>query len=86
MVVTPETFVYKVPDGLEPELAVYMELMACAFAIDKAKDFSNLASEGFQTGSGVLIQGVGPLGMVHLIIARMNGVGTLIVFDKNSYH
>ena len=63
MVIIPEAFIYKVPDGLEPEIAVYTELMACAFALDKAKDFSNLASEGFLTGGSVLIQGAGPLGI-----------------------
>ena len=85
MVVLPETFVYKVPDGLEPELAVYSELMSCAFAFDKLKDFSNLASEGFLTGSSVLIQGAGPLGIVHLIMARIVGAGLIIVLDKNNY-
>jgi threonine dehydrogenase-like Zn-dependent dehydrogenase len=85
MVVLPETFVYKVPFGLEPELAVYTELMSCAFAFDKLKDFSNLASEGFLTGSSVLIQGAGPLGIVHLIMARIIGAGTIIVLDKSNY-
>ena len=85
MVIIPEAFVYKVPDGLEPEMAVYTELMACAFALDKLKDFSNLAAEGFLTGGSVLIQGAGPLGIVHLIMARMMGAGTVIVFDKLPY-
>ena len=85
MVVIPETFVYKVPFGLEPDLAVYTELMSCAFAFDKLKDFSNLASEGFLTGSSVLIQGAGPLGIVHLIMARIIGAGTIIVLDKSNY-
>ena len=85
MVIIPETFVYKVPFGLEPELAVYTELMTCAFAFDKLKDFSNLASEGFLTGSSVLIQGAGPLGIVHLIMARIIGAGTIIVLDKSNY-
>ena len=85
MVIIPETFVYKVPFGLEPELAVYTELMSCAFAFDKLKDFSNLASEGFLTGSSVLIQGAGPLGIVHLIMARIIGAGTIIVLDKSNY-
>ena len=85
MVIIPETFVYKVPFGLEPELAVYTELMACAFAFDKLTDFSNLASEGFLTGSSVLIQGAGPLGIVHLIMARIIGAGTIIVLDKSNY-
>ena len=85
MIVIPEAFVYKVPSGLAPELAVYTELMACAFALDKLKDFSSLPSEGFLTGSSVLIQGAGPLGIVHLIMARIQGAGNIIVLDENDY-
>lgn len=85
MVLIPEAFVYKVPDGLAPELAVYTEIMACACALDKAKEFSSLASEGFMTDSSILIQGVGPLGLCHLIRARMMGAGTIIAFDKSEY-
>ena len=44
MVIIPEAFVYKVPDGLAPELAVYTEIMACTYALDKAKEFSSIAS------------------------------------------
>lgn len=85
MVIIPEAFVYKVPDGLAPELAVYTEIMACTYALDKAKEFSSLASEGFLSGDTVLIQGVGPLGLCHLIKARMMGAGTIIAIDKSPY-
>lgn len=85
MVIIPEAFVYKVPDGLAPELAVYTEIMACTYALDKAKEFSSLASEGFLTDDAVLIQGVGPLGLCHLIKARMMGAGTIIAIDKSDY-
>jgi len=37
------------------------------------------------SGSTVLIQGIGPLGMCHLIKARTMGAGTIIVFDKSDY-
>lgn len=85
MVLIPEAFVYKVPDGLKPELAVYTEIMACTYALDKAKEFSSLASEGFLSDDSVLIQGVGPLGLCHLIKARMMGAGTIIAVDKSPY-
>lgn len=85
MVIIPEAFVYKVPDGLAPELAVYTEIMACACALDKAKEFSSLASEGFLSDDSVLIQGAGPLGLCHLIKARMMGAGTIIAIDKSEY-
>jgi threonine dehydrogenase-like Zn-dependent dehydrogenase len=85
MVIIPEAFVYKVPDGLAPELAVYTEIMACTYALDKAKEFSSLASEGFLTDDTVLIQGVGPLGLCHLIKARMMGAGVIIALDTSNY-
>ena len=85
MVLIPEAFVYKVPDGLRPELAVYTEIMACTYALDKAKEFSSLASEGFLSGDTVLIQGVGPLGLAHLIKARMMGAGAIIAIDASDY-
>jgi L-iditol 2-dehydrogenase len=85
MVIIPEAFVYKVPDGMPPELAVYVEIMACTYALDKAKEFSSIASEGFLSDDSVLIQGVGPLGMAHLIKARMMGAGTIIAFDRSDY-
>lgn len=85
MVLIPEAFVYKVPDGLPPEIAVYTEIMACTYALDKAKEFSSIASEGFLSGDSVLIQGAGPLGICHLIKARMMGAGTIIVTDKSDY-
>jgi len=85
MVIIPEAYVYKVPDGLAPELAVYTEIMACAMALDKIKEFSSLASEGFMSESSVVIQGVGPLGMCHLIKARTMGAGTIIAIDTNDF-
>ncbi len=83
--IVPEAFVYKVPDGMPPEVAVLTELMACSFNLDKAKEFSSLASEGFLSGDTVVIQGVGPLGFVHLIKAQLLGAGRVIAIDKSPY-
>ena len=85
MVIIPEAFVYKVPEGLRPELAVCTEIMACTYALDKAKEFSSIAAEGFLTDGTVLIQGVGPLGLAHLIKARMMGAGRIIATDRSAY-
>jgi threonine dehydrogenase-like Zn-dependent dehydrogenase len=85
MLIIPEAFVYKVPEGLRPELAVYTELMACTYIWDKAKEFSSLASEGFLSGDTLLIQGMGPLGIANLIKARMMGAGQIIVTDVSDY-
>ena len=42
----PDTFVYKVPSGLSPRVAVLAELMACTTSLDKLKEFSSYALEG----------------------------------------
>ena len=81
----PEAYVYPVPDGLSPELAVMTELMACTGALDKAKEFSTLASEGFTDGASTLIQGMGPLGICHLIKARVMGAGIIIASDISDH-
>jgi threonine dehydrogenase-like Zn-dependent dehydrogenase len=85
MYIAPEVFVYKVPEGLSPEAAVLTELMACSFNLDKAKEFSSLASEGFVSGDTVVIQGVGPLGFVHLIKSQLLGAGRVIAIDRSQY-
>jgi threonine dehydrogenase-like Zn-dependent dehydrogenase len=43
----PDTFVYKVHDGLSAQLAMLAELMACAASLDKIKEFSSYAMGGF---------------------------------------
>ena len=85
MLLIPEAFVYKVPQDLTPELAVMTEIMACTYALDKAKEFSSIANEGFISGSSILIQGAGPLGICHLIKARVMGAGEIIVSDLSEY-
>ena len=85
MYIAPETFVYKAPEGLSPEAVSLAELMACTFNLDKAKEFSSLCGEGFGSGDTVVIQGVGPLGFVHLIKAQLLGAGRVIAIDKSQY-
>jgi len=85
MYIVPEAYVFKVPDGVTPEMAALAELMACTFNLDKAKEFSSICGEGFGSGDTVVIQGVGPLGFVHLIKAQLLGAGQVIVIDKSQY-
>ena len=85
MYIAPETFVYKVPDGLSVQAAVLAEIMACTFNLDKAREFSSLPGEGFRSGDAVVIQGVGPLGFVHLIKAQLMGAGQVVAIDKSQY-
>jgi L-iditol 2-dehydrogenase len=81
--IAPNVFVYKVPVDLPPNMAVMAELMAVTASLDKAREFSSLGGEGFHSGDTVVIQGVGPLGIVHVIKARMLGAGEIIAIDHS---
>lgn len=81
MYVRPDTFVYKVPSGLSPRVAVLAELMACAASLDKLKEFSSMSHEGFNSGDTVVVIGSGPLGLLHVAKAVMMGAGLIIATD-----
>jgi len=85
MYIRPDTFVYKVPDGIPPRVAVLAELFACSWTLDKAKEFYAMDGEGFQPGGTVVVQGVGPLGLMHVIKARLLGAGQIIAIDLSPF-
>ncbi|MGI5848654.1 MAG: zinc-binding dehydrogenase [Christensenellales bacterium] len=85
MYIAPGTRLYKVPEGLPDTMAVLTEPMCVTYSLDKAKEFYSFAGEGFGFGDTVVIQGVGPLGLTHVIKARMLGAGKIIVFDISEY-
>ena len=49
------------------------------------KELSAIPQKGFNFGDTVVIQGVGSLGMCHLIKARMLGAGNIIAIDISKY-
>ncbi|MGI6176024.1 MAG: zinc-binding dehydrogenase [Christensenellales bacterium] len=83
--IEPGTTLYKVPDGLSDEMASLTELMCVAYTLDKAKEFYSFSGEGFGFNDTIVIQGMGPLGLIHLIKARMMGAGKIIVTDISDY-
>ena len=85
MYLRPDTFVYKVPSGLSPRAAVLAELMACTASLDKVKEFSSYAMEGFNSGDTVVVIGSGPLGLLHIAKADMMGAGQIIATDLSPY-
>jgi threonine dehydrogenase-like Zn-dependent dehydrogenase len=80
----PGSYLFKVPEDLPPEIAVLTELMGVTTGLDKAKQFSAVDSEGFRFGDTVVIQGVGPVGICHVMKARMLGAGEIIVIDRST--
>ena len=85
MYILPKAFLYKVPEGIPLRVAVMAELMAVSYNLDKTKELFTLTGDGFATGSTVVIQGVGPMGICHLIKARVMGAGNIIAIDRSEY-
>lgn len=83
--IVPGTRLYKVPDALPDDIASLTELMCVAYSLDKAKEFNSFSGEGFSFNDTVVVQGTGPLGLAHIIKARMMGAGKIIATDISDY-
>ncbi len=70
MVLRSDAFVYKVPDGLAPELAVLVEPLVVTTVLDEARGHSLVGGEGLRGGDTVVVQGVGALGLLFVLRAR----------------
>jgi L-iditol 2-dehydrogenase len=81
----PGTHVYKVPDDLSNECACLAELMSVTMNVDKAKEFYSFSGDGFAVNDTVVVQGVGPLGITHMIKARILGAGKIIAIDTSDF-
>jgi threonine dehydrogenase-like Zn-dependent dehydrogenase len=80
MYVLPGTPVFRVPDALPDEVAVLTEVMAVTHGVDTA--VALLGRQGAPTtGFSVAVFGVGPLGLCHLVKARMLGAGFAAISD-----
>ncbi len=85
MAITDKVKLYKVPEGMAPEMAVFAELFDVTYSLDKAKELYAFDGEGFAFGDTLVIQGAGPLGIMHLIKARMLGADQIIMTDPSSF-
>jgi threonine dehydrogenase-like Zn-dependent dehydrogenase len=79
MYLLPRTPLFRVPDELPDELAVLTEVMAVTHGVEAARRVSGVAF-----GESVVVYGVGPLGLCHLIKSRLLGCGKLIAIDRFS--
>ena len=85
MYVLPGSHVYKIDDDISNEIAVLSEPMSVTYGLDLAKGHSSLPNEGFMSGDTVVVLGTGPLGLCHVIKARLLGAGDIITTDKSDY-
>jgi L-iditol 2-dehydrogenase len=83
--VVPGSFLVRVPDELPTEVAVLTEVMAVTVGLDRAKQMSAVPDAPFLFDDTVVVLGVGPLGMCHLMKARMLGAGTMVAVDLSPY-
>src|SRR4051794_16735767 len=79
MYILPGTPLFRVPDELPDELAVLTEIMAVTHGFETARRVT-----GAEAGESVVVYGVGPLGLCHLIKSRLLGCGKLVAIDLHS--
>ena len=80
MYLLPRTPLFRVPDGLPDEVAVLTEVMAVTHGVDTALTLVGLQG-GPRSGFSVVVVGVGPLGLCHLVKSRMLGAGFVAATD-----
>jgi threonine dehydrogenase-like Zn-dependent dehydrogenase len=85
MYLIPGTHVYKVPEELSDEGAMLAELFSCSYNVDKAKEYYSFSGDGFAVNDTVVVQGVGPLGITHMIKARILGAGKIVAIDTSDF-
>lgn len=76
----PGSRIFRVPDGLPDEVAVLTEVMAVTHGLEKALAVLGLYNAD-PVGCSVVVLGVGPLGLCHVVKARLLGAGTVIATD-----
>jgi threonine dehydrogenase-like Zn-dependent dehydrogenase len=76
MYMLPRTPLFRVPDEVPDELAVLTEVMAVTHGVETARHVL-----GVTFGESVVVYGIGPLGLCHLIKSRLLGCGKLVAID-----
>jgi threonine dehydrogenase-like Zn-dependent dehydrogenase len=86
MYIFPNSTLFKIPDDMTTDVAVFVEEMAVAYsALARATMPYPAIKEGFGPGDSVAILGNGPLGVLHGIMARIQGAGATIATDLADY-
>jgi threonine dehydrogenase-like Zn-dependent dehydrogenase len=77
----PGTRLFRVPEDLPDEVAVFTEEMAVTHGLDTARGIlAGQAQAPF--GETVVVYGVGPLGLCHVLKARLTGASRIIAIDR----
>lgn len=82
MYVMPGTDLFKIPEDLPTDVAVFVEELAVAYhSLARATGPFPAVKEGFGPGDSVAVLGNGPLGLLHGIMASIHGAGRRIATD-----
>lgn len=82
MYIRPRTHLFKVPEEMPTDVAVFVEEMAVAYhSLARASAAFAPVNEGFGPGMSVAVLGNGPLGLLHGIMAEIHGAGLSIATD-----
>jgi L-iditol 2-dehydrogenase len=81
MYLLPGTPLFRVPPDLPSEVAVLAEPMSVTHGLDTARTVL-AATGGVHFAETAVIVGIGPLGMCHLIKARMVGYTRVVAIDR----
>lgn len=68
--------VVELPAGMSPEAAALAEPLSCVLNAQKVVNL--------RPGESVLVYGVGPMGLLHVILAAASGAAPIIVVDTNA--
>jgi L-iditol 2-dehydrogenase len=80
MYLLPRTPLFRVPENLPDEVAVITEVMAVTHGVESAIKILGM-NGGSSAGFTVGVLGVGPLGLCHLIKAKLLGAGLIVGSD-----
>jgi L-iditol 2-dehydrogenase len=80
MYLLPKTPLFRVPANLPDEVAVITEVMAVTHGVESAIKILGM-NGGSSAGFTVGVLGVGPLGLCHLIKAKLLGAGLIVGSD-----
>ena len=82
MYILPGTSLFKIPEDLPTDVAVFVEEFAVAYhSLARATAPFAAVKEGFGPGDSVAILGNGPLGLLQGIMASIHGAGLRIATD-----
>jgi L-iditol 2-dehydrogenase len=81
MYLLPRTPIFRVPDDLPDHVAVLTEIMAVTHGVETALAVLGMTG-GSRFGGSVAVLGCGPLGLCHLIKAKLLGAAKIVASDR----